>query len=139
MNTIDYLIFDYFNRKHSKLNKKELINKLYIEKNTKINYDIFFDEHVLRDRLDLIKDLFHINSKRILEFRSYMLKELKQNYIKEHGIENYLRNEKYILINIKNKITKKQKYLLDFEINMLNEININIIRKQQIYLFEWNN
>ena len=103
--------YNEFLEKYSKYNDKEIIYKIYLEKNVKIKFEIFYNDINSKykyRRSSLIKELWGEKTKFYKELNIIMLKELKKDYIEKYGIIKYL-EEEHIIKEDFIKIINKQK------------------------------
>ena len=102
--------FNEFLEKYSKYNDKEIIYKIYLEKNVKIKFEIFYNDinSKYKYRSSLINVLWGEKTKFYKELNIIMLKELKKDYIEKYGIIKYL-EEEHIIKEDFIKIINKQK------------------------------
>ena len=109
--------FIEFLEKYSKYNDKEIIYKIYLEKNVKIKFEIFYNDIMskYKCRSYLINVLWQEKTKFYKELNIVMLEELKKDYIEKYGIIKYLVEE-----------------------HIIKEDFIKIINKQKNMLWEWN-
>jgi hypothetical protein len=108
---MDYIEFQ---NKYSNYNDKELIYNIYLEKNVKIKFEIFYIDFMstkCKYRSDLIEELWKEKTKFYKELNIIMLKELKKDFIEKYGIIKYL-VEEYIIKEDFIKIINKQKEML---------------------------
>lgn len=109
--------FNEFLEKYSKYNDKEIIYKIYLEKNVKIKFEIFYNDINSKykyRRSSLIKELWGEKTKFYKELNIIMLKELKKDYIEKYGIIKYLEEEHIIKEDFIKIINKQKKMLLQW-------------------------
>ena len=105
--------FIEFLEKYSKYNDKEIIYNIYLEKNVKIKFEIFYNDIMskYKHRLDIIEALWQEKTKCIRKFKTILFLEIKKDYIEKYGIIKYL-VEEHIIKQDFIKIINKQKYML---------------------------
>ena len=108
--------FIEFLEKYSKYNDKEIIYKIYLEKNVKIKFEIFYNDIMskYKHRSSLIHELWKEKTKFYKELNIVMLEELKKDYIEKYGIIKYLVEEHIIKEDFIKIINKQKKMLLQW-------------------------
>lgn len=108
--------YNEFLEKYSIYNDKEIIYKIYLEKNVKIKFEIFYNDFrsKYKHRLYIINELWEEKTKFYKELNIVMLEELKKDYIEKYGIIKYLVEEHIIKEDFIKIINKQKKMLLQW-------------------------
>jgi hypothetical protein len=107
-----------FLEKYSIYNDKEIIYKIYLEKNVKIKFEIFYNDIMskYKHRLDIIEALWEEKTKCIRKFKTILFLEIKKDYIEKYGIIKYLVEEQYIKEDIYNEIKRQENMLWEWNL-----------------------